>query len=100
MVQSLAKWKRKALKRLRLPAWARACTTDMNAIRRDEELDNLHSVYVDQWDWEKVIREEDRNEAYLKNAVRSIVSAVCDHRDRTCTPCSPSCRTCPCTPPT
>ena len=50
---------------------------DMNAIRRDEELDNLHSVYVDQWDWEKVIREEDRNEAYLKNVVRSIVSAVC-----------------------
>ena len=50
---------------------------DMNAIRRDEDLDNLHSVYVDQWDWEKVIREEDRTEAYLKNVVRSIVSAVC-----------------------
>mgnify|MGYP000727238387 FL=1 len=49
----------------------------MNAIRRDEELDNLHSVYVDQWDWEKVIRKEDRSETYLKNVVRSIVSAVC-----------------------
>ena len=50
---------------------------DMNAIRRDEDLDNLHSIYVDQWDWEKVIRLEDRNEAYLKSVVRSIVSAVC-----------------------
>ena len=49
---------------------------DMNAIRRDEELDNLHSVYVDQWDWEKVIREEDRNEAYLKNVVRLIGEAA------------------------
>ena len=49
----------------------------MNAIRRDEDMDNLHSIYVDQWDWEKVIREEDRNETYLKNVVRSIVSAVC-----------------------
>ena len=44
---------------------------DMNAIRRDEELDNLHSVYVDQWDWEKVIRKEDRSEAYLKNVAVS-----------------------------
>ena len=49
----------------------------MNAIRRDEELDNLHSVYVDQWDWEKIITVEDRNETYLKNVVRCIVSAVC-----------------------
>ena len=49
----------------------------MNAIRRDEELDNLHSIYVDQWDWEKVIRKEDRNTDYLKQTVRAIVSAVC-----------------------
>ncbi len=48
----------------------------MNAIRRDEEVDNLHSVYVDQWDWEKVISAEDRNVAYLKRTVRDIVSAV------------------------
>ena len=53
--------------------------TDMNAIRRDEEdLDNIHSVYVDQWDWEKIISREERNEAYLKSTVRSIVSAVCE----------------------
>ncbi len=49
----------------------------MNAIRRDEDLDNLHSIYVDQWDWEKVIRKEDRNLDYLKSIVRAIVSAVC-----------------------
>ena len=76
VVQSLAKWKRKALKDYGFRV-GKGLYCDMNAIRRDEELDNLHSVYVDQWDWEKVIREEDRNEAYLKNVVRSIVSAVC-----------------------
>ena len=76
VVHSLAKWKRLALKRYDFKP-GKGLFTDMNAIRRDEELDNLHSVYVDQWDWEKVIREEDRNEAYLKNVVRSIVSAVC-----------------------
>ena len=76
VVHSLAKWKRLALKRYDFFV-GKGIYTDMNAIRRDEELDNLHSVYVDQWDWEKVIREEDRNEAYLKNVVRSIVSAVC-----------------------
>ena len=76
MVQSLAKWKRKALKDYGFRV-GKGLYCDMNAIRRDEELDNLHSVYVDQWDWEKVIREEDRNETYLKNVVRSIVSAVC-----------------------
>ena len=52
--------------------------TNMNAIRRDEVLDNLHSVYVDQWDWEKVIAPRDRNEAYLKETVRTIVGAVAD----------------------
>ena len=76
VVHSLAKWKRLALKRYDFKP-GKGLFTDMNAIRRDEEVDNLHSVYVDQWDWEKVIREEDRNEAYLKNVVRSIVSAVC-----------------------
>ncbi len=50
----------------------------MNAIRRDEELDNLHSIYVDQWDWEKVIAREDRNVDYLKETVRDIVGAMCD----------------------
>ena len=50
----------------------------MNAIRRDEEVDNLHSVYVDQWDWEKIITREDRNVDYLKSSVRAIVGAVCE----------------------
>ena len=76
VVQSLAKWKRKALRDYGFRV-GKGLYCDMNAIRRDEELDNLHSVYVDQWDWEKVIREEDRSETYLKNVVRSIVSAVC-----------------------
>ena len=76
VVHSLAKWKRLALKRYEFPEGT-GLYTNMNAIRRDEEVDNLHSIYVDQWDWEKVIRLEDRNEAYLKSVVRSIVSAVC-----------------------
>ena len=76
VVQSLAKWKRKALKDYDFHV-GKGLYCDMNAIRRDEDLDNLHSIYVDQWDWEKVIRLEDRNEAYLKSVVRSIVSAVC-----------------------
>ena len=61
VVQSLAKWKRKALKDYGFRV-GKGLYCDMNAIRRDEELDNLHSVYVDQWDWEKVIRKEDRSE--------------------------------------
>ena len=76
VVHSLAKWKRMALYHYHFPV-GEGLVTDMNAIRRDEIPDNLHSIYVDQWDWEKVIREEDRNEAYLKSVVRSIVSAVC-----------------------
>ena len=76
VVHSLAKWKRLALHDYGFYV-GNGLVADMNAIRRDEELDNLHSIYVDQWDWEKVIREEDRSEAYLKNVVRSIVSAVC-----------------------
>ena len=76
VVQSLAKWKRQALKDYDFhPGKGLYC--DMNAIRRDEELDNLHSIYVDQWDWEKVILPEDRTIDYLKMTVRAIVSAVC-----------------------
>ena len=78
VVQSLAKWKRLALKRYGF--WpGKGLYTDMNAIRRDEdELDNLHSVYVDQWDWEKVILPENRNLDYLKLTVMDIVGAICD----------------------
>ena len=75
VVHSLAKWKRLALKRYDFKV-GKGLFTDMNAIRRDEEVDNLHSVYVDQWDWEKVISAEDRNVDYLKRTVRDIVSAV------------------------
>jgi aspartate--ammonia ligase len=71
IVHSLAKWKRMSLHRYNFPV-GDGLYTDMNAIRRDEELDNLHSVYVDQWDWEKVIKKEDRNEEYLKDIVRKI----------------------------
>ncbi|MBR0417507.1 MAG: aspartate--ammonia ligase [Firmicutes bacterium] len=77
VVQSLAKWKRQALKDYNFYV-GRGLYTDMNAIRRDEELDNVHSIYVDQWDWEKVIEEKDRNEEYLKSVVRKIVYATCD----------------------
>ena len=78
VVQSLAKWKRLALKRYGF--WpGKGIYTDMNAIRRDEdELDNLHSVYVDQWDWEKIILPENRNLDYLKLTVMDIVAAICD----------------------
>ncbi len=71
IVHSLAKWKRMSLHRYGFQV-GDGLYTDMNAIRRDEELDNLHSVYVDQWDWEKVIRKEERNEEYLKGVVRTI----------------------------
>ncbi len=81
VVQSLAKWKRLALKRYDFHP-GKGLYTDMNAIRRDEdELDNLHSVYVDQWDWEKVIRPEERNVEYLHATVRDIVTAICDTQD-------------------
>ena len=75
VVQSLAKWKRMALMRYGF-APGEGIYTDMNAIRRDEDLDNLHSVYTDQWDWEKVITREQRNIETLKNTVRAIVAAV------------------------
>ena len=80
VVHSLAKWKRLALKRYGFYP-GNGLYTDMNAIRRDEHLDNLHSVYVDQWDWEKVINPEDRNPEFLKYTVRSIVGAICDTCD-------------------
>ncbi len=81
VVQSLAKWKRLALKRYGFYP-GKGLYTDMNAIRRDEdELDNLHSVYVDQWDWEKVILPENRNIDYLKSTVMDIVEAICDTQD-------------------
>ena len=80
VVHSLAKWKRLALKRYDFYP-GKGIYTDMNAIRRDEELDNLHSIYVDQWDWEKVIEKKDRNLDYLKAAVTAIVGALCDTQD-------------------
>ena len=72
IVQSLAKWKRFALRKYNVSG----LYTDMNAIRPFEELDNLHSLYVDQWDWEKVITKEERNEEYLKSVVRKIYDAL------------------------
>ena len=80
VVHSLAKWKRLALKRYDFKP-GKGLFTDMNAIRRDEEVDNLHSVYVDQWDWEKVIERRDRNVAYLEQTVRAIVGAVVETND-------------------
>lgn len=77
VVHSLAKWKRMALGKYGF-APGEGLYTDMNAIRRDEVLSNLHSVYVDQWDWCRVIRREDRNRAFLMETVRKIVDAVCD----------------------
>ena len=77
VVHSLAKWKRLALKRYGFHP-GKGLYTDMNAIRRDEEVDNLHSVYVDQWDWEKIITREDRNVDYLRSSVQAIVGAVCE----------------------
>ena len=81
VVHSLAKWKRLALKRYGFRV-GNGLYTDMNAIRRDEELDNIHSIYVDQWDWEKVITKENRNLEYLKLIVRAIVNAICNTNDR------------------
>lgn len=75
VVQSLAKWKRMALGKYGIEP-GHGIYTDMNAIRRDEDLDNLHSVYVDQWDWEKVIRKVDRTEETLKTTVRHIFKII------------------------
>ncbi|MCL2266388.1 MAG: aspartate--ammonia ligase [Treponema sp.] len=76
IVHSLAKWKRMALCKYGFPP-NEGLYTDMNAVRRDEEMDNLHSIYVDQWDWEKVIAGEQRNEEYLKKTVTDITGAIC-----------------------
>ncbi len=75
VVHSLAKWKRVKLAQLDVPA-GRGIYTDMNALRPDEELDNIHSIYVDQWDWERVISASDRNVEFLKKVVRRIYEAV------------------------
>mgnify|MGYP002622869708 CR=1 FL=1 len=75
VVHSLAKWKRLSLAEYHIdPGYG--IYTDMNAIRADEELDNLHSLYVDQWDWEAVIRREDRTLAFLQNVVERIYAAI------------------------
>ena len=77
VVHSLAKWKRMALLEYGFPTYG-GLYTDMNAIRRDEELDNIHSIYVDQWDWERIITEKDRNIEYLQGLVSDIVSVIAD----------------------
>ncbi len=97
VVHSLAKWKRLMLAEFEIePGYG--LYTDMNAIRADEELDNIHSLYVDQWDWEKVITKEQRTVAYLKKTVKSIYSAmlrteylVCEHYPQI-KPCLPCCK--------
>ena len=75
VVQSLAKWKRMALYRYGYNP-GEGIYTDMNAIRRDDDMDNMHSIFVDQWDWEKVITREERSVEYLKATVENIVKAV------------------------
>ncbi|MBQ2737946.1 MAG: aspartate--ammonia ligase [Clostridia bacterium] len=80
VVHSLAKWKRLALKEYGFYV-GYGLYTDMNAIRRDEELDNIHSIYVDQWDWEKVITREQRSLEYLKEVAKTIVDCICDTSD-------------------
>ena len=75
IIQSLAKWKRIALKKYGFEV-GKGLYTDMNAIRRDEETDNIHSIYVDQWDWEKIISKEDRNIEYLKRTIETIFETL------------------------
>ena len=75
IVHSLAKWKRIKLAQMKVPA-GRGIYTDMNALRPEEELDNIHSIYVDQWDWEKVIAPEQRTLGFLKKTVRRIYEAI------------------------
>ena len=75
IVHSLAKWKRQALKQYGF-SYGEGLYTDMNAIRRDEDTDNLHSIFVDQWDWEKVILHDERNVETLKHVVRKIYAAL------------------------
>ena len=80
VVHSLAKWKRYALYKYGFRP-GQGIVTDMNAVRRDEELDNLHSIYVDQWDWERVITADQRTLEFLQETVRDIVDAVCATSD-------------------
>ncbi len=75
VVQSLAKWKRYALQKYGF-SYGEGLYTDMSAIRRDEQTDNIHSIYVDQWDWEKIISKEDRNLDYLKDTVRTVYKVL------------------------
>ena len=84
VVHSLAKWKRLALKRYQFHA-GEGLYTNMNAIRQDEDLDSLHSAYVDQWDWEKIITREQRNVDFLKQTVCSIVNALSETQSFLCT---------------
>ena len=77
VVHSLAKWKRQALGEYNFYV-GNGLYTDMNAIRRDEELDNIHSIYVDQWDWEKIITREQRTLDYLIKIASDIVNVICD----------------------
>ncbi len=83
VVHSLAKWKRLALKKYCFPTH-KGLYTDMNAIRRDEVCDSVHSIYVDQWDWEKIILDEDRNEDYLKTTVKNIYGALLETEKAVC----------------
>jgi len=83
IVHSLAKWKRMVLYRYGFQV-GEGIYTDMNAIRRDEDLDNLHSIYVDQWDWEKIILKEDRNMDYLKKVVKDIYRVFKSTEDFVC----------------
>ena len=80
VVHSLAKWKRMALHEYHFYV-GNGLYTDMNAIRRDEELDNIHSIYVDQWDWERVITKDERNLDYLIDVAQTIVNVICDTND-------------------
>jgi aspartate--ammonia ligase len=80
IVQSLAKWKRMALKKYDFPVH-KGLYTDMTAIRRDDKMDETHSIYVDQWDWEKVIVRKDRTLDYLKKTVRKIAKAIVETSD-------------------
>lgn len=75
IVHSLAKWKRYALKKYGFSV-GEGLYTDMNAIRRDEDTDNIHSIFVDQWDWEKIITKEDRNLDYLKETVKTVYKVL------------------------
>jgi aspartate--ammonia ligase len=80
IVHSLAKWKRYALGKYGFPLGT-GLYTDMNAIRRDEDMDNLHSIYVDQWDWERIMDKDTRTKETLIEVVQAIVNAICDTKD-------------------